>query len=185
MKMEPLDSGCLKIWMTHADMLSWGLDFDRMSVRDTATRHAVLKLIHLAQERLALPLSTGMTVEALPLEDGCLLLLTPGHPRCQTRAAQPAVYAIRTADDLLQLGGRLSLLPKHRLPCASLFEWHTGYRLILYPDTLPSTPLRRLVGEFAELIGKGSTTAAYTEEHGSPLVIGNALQRLLTGRESP
>ena len=178
MKMEPLSSGRLKIWMTESDMHYWGLVFDRMDARDIATRRAVLRLISIARQRLFLPLRDELTIEALPLRDGCLLLLTP------TRSflpKTPSVYAIHHANDLLQLGDTLARLSPRAFPAASLFGWKNEYRLILYPDA--TIRLREdLLGEFAEPIPVGH---AYIEEHGTPLIIGTALQRLLTVHGSP
>ncbi len=185
MKMEPLKGGCLKIWMTRADMQRFGLAFEQMNARDAATRRAVLKLINVAQQRLAFRAEQGLTVEALPLSDGCLLLLTPGRRRELFPTAEPAVYTIHDADDLLRFGDSLGGLAEEQLPAASLFCWKQGYRLILYPDIVSGEPCKRLLYEFAERVADGSAAAAYTEEHGRPLAVGNALHRLLTAHGSP
>lgn len=184
MKMEPLKSGRLKIWMTQSDMQRFGLSFETMNARDDATRHAVLKLLNIAQQRYAFFSCDGLTVEALPISDGCLLLLTPGRHRPTFPVPQPTVYTIHSADDLLRFGNSLSQMPKNELPTASLFGWEQEYRLILYTDTATSESCKRLLLEFAEPIAHSYTAAAYTEEHGHALAVGNALQRLLTARGS-
>lgn len=178
MKMEPLRGGCLKIWMTQADMQHWGLQFDRMDARDEATRRAVLRLITVARERLALGAISELTVEALPIDGGCLLLLTPLDAAPLFRRSEPVIYTVRSADDLLCLGRGLCRLPASALPSSSLFGWERGYRLIVYPDATTGTACRRLLSEFSEATAKGRAAAAYTEEHGEPLLIGDALQRL-------
>lgn len=186
MKMEPLKGGCLKIWMSETDMQHWGLQFDRMDARDEATRRAVLRLIHVARERLAFRADDQLTVEVLPLEDGCLLLLTPMRAPSWFRLPQPAVYLIRSADDLLRLGDSLCHIPTDSLPPTSLFAWGEAYHLIVYPDTVSLLRLRRLLHEFAAPIAVGYPAAAHTEEYGKPLVIGDALHRLcVTAPESP
>lgn len=179
MKMEPLHSGSLKIWMSHDDMHRFGLSFATMSARDTATRQAIFRLLHIARRRHIFPDDKGLTIELLPVDSGCLLLLTPGH-----RYPKPAVYAIHTADDLLRFGDSLAQLPVRDLPTASLFGWDEEYRLILYPD-LNFDSCKQLLSEFAEPIANGYITAAYTEEHGRTLAVGNALERLLTAHGSP
>lgn len=186
MKMEPLKSGRLKIWMTQSDMQRFGLSFDTMNTRDAATRHAVLRLLNIAKQRHAFFACDGLTVEALPISEGCVLLLTPGGHRRAYTPAKPTVYTIRNADDLLRFGNSLSRVPRHKLPAASLFGWEQEYRLILYADTdaLTAEPCNRLLLEFAEPIANGYSAAAYTEEHGRALAVGNALEQLLTARGS-
>ena len=171
MKMEPLRSGSLKIWMTHTDMRHWGLQFEQMSADDPATRQALLRLIAVAEDRAELPPNGDITVEALPIDGGCLLLLTP---RQRLRAAEPLVCAVQSADELL----RLRDIWQPPFPSSSLFGWEAGYRLIVYPDTALTVKQRRLLREFTETIATGRLAAAYTEEHGKPLVIGYALQAL-------
>lgn len=186
MKMEPLKSGRLKIWMTQSDMQRFGLSFETMNTHDAATRHAVLRLLSIAKQRHAFFACDGLTVEALPISEGCVLLLTPEGRRRTCMPAKPTVYTIRSADDLLRFGDSLSRVPKSKLPTASLFGWEQEYRLILYTDTDAATaePCNRLLTEFAEPIADSYSAAAYTEEHGRALAVGNALEQLITARGS-
>ena len=177
MKMEPLQDGCLKIWMTETDMHHWGLHFNRMHAQDEATRRAIIKLITLAQERHILRASHDVVVEALPISDGCLLLLSPAVPL--KRIPLPTVYRFTDADALLQFGRALA--HESTFPPASLYQWNTEYRLIVYAGWEPLCRYRRLLSEFAQPL---TDHAAYTEEHGRALAVGNALQ-VLTGRGSP
>lgn len=179
MKMEPLQNGCLKIWMTETDMHRWGLHFEHMHTRDDATKRAILKLIALAHERRVLPSTHDIVVEALPLIDGCLLLLSPTVP--PKRIPQPTVYRFDDADALLQCGRALSQFRATSLPPASLYLLDDHYRLIVYAGFEPLHRYRRLLSEFAWAL---PDSTAYTEEHGRALTIGNALQ-VLTGRGSP
>lgn len=175
MKMEPLKGGSLRIWMTHTDMRHWGLCFEDMDARDETTRRALLRLVGVARERLAFCADGELTVEALPLADGCLLLMTPHRTTPLLLPAEPTVYVFHNADDLLSFG---KSLPSGSLPAASLFAWGRQYRLIVYPERLPHAACRRLLSEFADVTAKGYPAAAYTEERGHPLVIGEALYRL-------
>ena len=176
--MEQLKSGSLKIWLTHHDMEHWGLVFDRMAADDIATRHVILRLLRVAEERLLLPTDTDVTVEALPIDGGCLLLLTPHSAFSRVRLHEPTVYSFFTADDLLHFGRCLQALSPRLLPTSSLFGWQREYRLIVYPDIPLQSDCRRQLLEFATPAAKGYVAAAYTEEHGVRLVIGDALQRL-------
>ena len=184
MKMEPLKSGCLKIWMTHAELERWGLSFDTMDIHDAATRYAVCKLLKIARLRHDFTAEDGLTVEVLPVDNGCLLLLTPNRLPLDYPTAQPAVYLIENSDDLLSLGHSLSHLPPADLPPASLFAKEDVYHLVLYSDGLSAAPYERLISEFGKRFAVGFTAASYAEEHGHTLAIGDALQRLVTVRGS-
>lgn len=177
MKMEPLKGGRLKIWMTAHDMERWGLRFDAMDTADRATGRALLRLIAVARERAALAIGDGVTVEALPLEGGYLFLLTPSDT-LPSSAEQPVICTFENENDLLSFGRGLRPLAKTLLPPSSLFGWGSGYRLIVYPSpTLPRS-FKRLLKEFATPTARGYPAAAYTEEHGRALSVGDALQRL-------
>lgn len=185
MKMEPLPGGHLKIWMTHADMRHWGLTFEAIDAHDPATRRAIFKLLKIAEQQYGFHSNGRLTAEVLSFGNGCLLLLTSGEHAFPLPAASPSVYTVRNADDLLRLGENLSDAPRTPLPTASLFAWRREYRLILYADIPLSDSCRRILAEFAEPVADGAAIAAYTEEHGRALAIGNALQQLITARGFP
>ena len=182
MKIEPLKSGCFKIWMTEDDMRQWGLRFDEMNADHRATRAAVAKLLAVAGQRTDIR-ADGMTVEAIPVEDGCLLLFTPHRRQPLVRMPQPRIYTLRTADDLLQLGAGLPA--DDSLPAASLYGWGEEYRLILYAGMGSPRSGRLRLSEFAEKVGEGAAFAAFVEEHGRPITVGNALHRLCAAHGSP
>ncbi len=190
MKMEPLKNGSLKIWMSDWDMQRWGLQFEHMGAHDEATRRAMLRLISVARDRHLLHPNGDLTLEALPLGNGCLLLVTPNRREPLLALPQPLVYHLRNADDLLQLTDGLRRLPARHLPAASLFAWPTGYRLIVYPHgTKHHTVCCRLLCEYAQPI-TDPLAIAHTEEHGTALCIGDAFQRLqitapATGQPTP
>lgn len=177
MKMEPLKSGRLKIWLTARDMEQWGLRFETMSTADRATRHALLRLIAVARERASLNTEDGVTAEVIPLDGGCLMLLTPLSP-LPPCAAEPVICTFQNENDLLGFGRGLRPLEESALPTSSLFGWGTAYRLIVYPSPTVSRSVKALLGEYAIPTARGYPAAAYTEEHGVPLSVGDALQRL-------
>lgn len=177
MKMEPLKGGRLKIWLTKHDMEHWGLRFETMDIADRATRRALLRLVAVARERTYPLAESGIKIEAIPLDDGCLLLLTPSDT-AWFHAAEPVICTFQNENDLLGFGRGLRPLAENTLPASSLFGWQSGYRLIVYPSpTLPRF-FGTLLKEYAAPTARGYPAAAYTEEHGVPLSIGDALQRL-------
>ena len=77
MKMELLESGCLKIVLSNEDLEEMGLTFDRLDYRNAETQRAIQRLLLLARQETGFHHNGDLTGEAIPLEDGCLLLLTP------------------------------------------------------------------------------------------------------------
>lgn len=174
--MESLRDGALKIWMTENDMRRWGLRFEQLGAHDRATDAAVTKLLQVARGRAVLPETGAMTVEAVPLEEGCILLFTPRRKLPPCRMPPAKVFALQNANDVLQLGQYLTAVK--RVPTASLYRWGEEYRLILYPGLCAWQEFCRRLEEFAEPIGEGDVAAAFVEEYGIPVAIGNALTRL-------
>lgn len=177
MRMEPLKGGRLKIWLTDHDMERWGLQFETMDTTDRATKHALLRLIAVARERTALETGYGVIVEAVPLSDGCLLLLTPSNASL-FYTADPIIFTFESENDLLGFGRGLCSLEEKTLPTSSLYGWENGYRLIVYPSTTTPRFFKTLLKEYTTPTARGYSAAAYTEEHGHPLSVGDALQRL-------
>ncbi len=175
-KIESLRGGALKIWMSEQEMQRWGLHFEQLSTRDRATGAAVSKLLQVARGRAMLPETGSILVEAVPLEDGCVWLFTP-RCKCFPRRMPPTkVFALLTSDDVLLLGRWLGAMT--HLPTASLYQWGEEYRLIVYPGLGAWRDFCRRLSEFAELIGEGEGAAAFVEEYGRPIAVGNALTRL-------
>ena len=178
MKIEPSQRGRVKIWLTAADMRWWGLTFDTMSRTDAATRSALVRLLQLVRQRMVLPQEGAIRVEALPVEDGCLLLLTPSGDLLLREWMPPHIYALSTADDVMELGAALTAVSDEALPQSSLYQWGGEYRLVVYADTVRSGEWHGVLSEFADCVGKGYARVAHLEEHGDAVTVGNALNRL-------
>lgn len=189
MKMELLENGCLKILLAEEDLQALGLNFDRLDYNDASTREAVQTLLVTAREETGFNPSGGLLVEALPVDGGCLLLLTPtmGHRRLRLkRAVGPFVYEVEDAEQLFRLADglvRCRTNPDLRVqPWAgsSLYQFGDKYRLVLYPSAVLPRGMGDLFQEFVRSAGEGDAAAAYTAEHGRAIAIGDALLRLCT-----
>ena len=183
MKMEPLNSGELRIWMTSNELARWGLNTDTMQVGEPSTDRALRRLLAVARQRMVFPEGT-VTVEALPLEGGCLFLFSG----CRQKfwAVAPRVYRLETAEDLLQFAQTLHAAHKSTvLPCASLYRQKQGYLLIVYAGFGPIRRVCRFAEEFGTFVGEGEAVAALIEEHTAAVTVGDALNRLCEAYESP
>ena len=143
MKMEQMENGCLKIWLDEPDMREMGLRFEDMDYRTAATREAITRLLETAREETGFEAPDGLLVEVLPLDKGCLILMTPSRTAPASvsserrkfrmvRAGGPFVYAVDNVDQLFQLCAGLRRFRRSggdawfREPASSL------YRCLLY-----------------------------------------------------
>ena len=189
MKMELLENGCLKILLSEDDLQALGLNFDRLDYDNASTREAIQALLLTAREETGFHPAGGLLVEALPVDGGCLLLLTPtaGHRRIRLkRAVGPYVYEAEDAEQLFRLADGLtryqSAADARVQPWAgsSLYQFGEKYRLVLYPSTILPKGMDDLLLEFVRSAGEGDAAAAYTAEHGRAIAVGDALVRLCT-----
>lgn len=183
MRMEQTDTGLLKILLTGDDLTELSLSFETLDYRDSHTKEVLQRLIREAAKTVGFLPSEHMLIEALPVDDGCLLLVTPSKPGRRLRlkrAGGPYVYQVESADRLLQLGQGLAHLSQTAAfwGSSSLYAFAPGYRLIVYPAKTLSTPLTHVLGSLCERIGEGDAAAAFAAEHGTPVAIGNALEKL-------
>ena len=195
MKMEQMENGCLKIWLDEPDMREMGLRFEDMDYRNAATREAITRLLETAREETGFEAPDGLLVEVLPLDKGCLILMTPSRTAPASvsserrkfrmvRAGGPFVYAVDNVDQLFQLCAGLRRFRRSggdawfREPASSLYRFGNGYRLVIYPGFVTPRGMSGMLSEFGRLVGEGDAAAAFTAEHGQPLAIGDAVDQL-------
>lgn len=178
MYMEQWENGCLTILLTDRELSGMGLSFGKMDGQEPAAREALNTLLTAARRQAGLPPEHRLQVEALPVASGCLLLVTP-LPRRRSirirRSAKPQIYRVDSADALLALAAGTASLPP--LLASSLYRWKNGWRLVVYPLRV-SPRWHNALSEFGEWVGEGETAVAVLEEHGIPLAVGDALDRL-------
>ncbi len=183
MRMERLENGCLKIILSEQELSERRLSFSLLDYRDAATRQALAQLLKEAQQRTGFHTTGALLVEAVPLDDGCLLLVTPEPTRSRLRirrVAGPFVYAVADADSLLDLarGWRREPQNARSLFSSSLYREGERYWLVVYPATAFSKRTRRLLETFSAGWREGEAAAAFVAEHHTPVLIGNALPTL-------
>ncbi|MBR3289341.1 MAG: hypothetical protein IKI63_01030 [Clostridia bacterium] len=184
MERERMRGGGYRVFLSDEDLKQWGVDFASLDSRSPATR-ALLSAVSLVVRGGEWD-GEGMEVEALPVEGGCFLLLTPIRPPVLKpkvrRPAAPLVYRIPDADAWLGLLAAVSSSgERSRFAAGSLYAWTDGYRLVLYPFEPLSAVMQARLSEWGEPVASGAAAAAVVAEHGKPLVIGNALERLHEG----
>lgn len=174
MKLELLDNGCLKILLSDEELSAIGLDLTSEKLQPH-TRTALRKLVRTAQAQAGLSPEGSLTLEAIPLEGGCLLLVSPSHTAANqlpTKAVQPNIYRTADFDALLALA---QALPK--AVYTSLYTYKQQFYLCHYPfcgDQYSDA----VIHEFLSPVHGGYRYEAVLSEHGTCLATGDALDRL-------
>ena len=175
MKMELLDNGCLKILLSDEEVAAIGLDFSSAKHMESHTQTAIRKLVRMARQELGFPQSGNMTVEAIPLDCGCLLLLSPVQVpanRPPARIGQPIIYR---CEDFGAIQTLAEILP-HDL-YTSLYSQNGWFYLCRYPCR-ESPRIDAVIREFMTPVVSGYAAEAALAEHGRCLALGDALSQV-------
>lgn len=184
MKIEPLDSGDLHIWMTDDELCRFGLCLEDIRAGTPTANRALRRLLSLARQRIPFPSAARIAVQVIPLNGGCVFVfIAPVTPFSHTQG--PFLYVFDTPEMLLQFAEALATLPQNTMPWASLYRRGQEYVLIVYASDERSGCCESLLNEFAVPLGEGYTVAAYVEEHATVMTMGDALIRLRAVYESP
>lgn len=168
------DSGCLTLLLSDDELANLGLSFEELDYQSPKTRRMLRALLQLARRETGYTPQGALLVEALPLEGGCLLLVTPDSARrTMPEAVGPAAFFVAEADALLQIATAWPRGPHPLGESSSLYRGEDGFLLILYGGA--EAPV---LFECAEPLDDGEGAAAWAAEHGTPLFIGDALPRL-------
>jgi len=168
MQITHTESGALQVLLSDNDLKRFGTDFATLKEHDPQTKTVIKRILRAVFEKETLPQETTLTVEAVPTDGGCLLLITP-----QPRAAEN-VYSILFSDEntLLQLGETLQKRVPDGILGAALYRLPDCHCLLLYCERITDR-LQSLLYEFGA-VHIGSIPAARAAEYGTPLFIGHA-----------
>lgn len=184
MYFERLDGNKLRVRLTEEDLAEFLVTYDGMDYADSATRMMVSEILRRARLESGFTPGDGrLLIEAYPSEGGgCTLLFTavppPGRPALGKGGFGPLVYAFGDIDTVIDGSVRLFRLCCHRIYKSSLYRMEQGYRVILYPLDRTGSRASTLLSEYGDLVGEGPAAAALVEEHGTPVILGNAIDKL-------
>ena len=158
MKIEPIDSGRLRVWLSHEEAEQLHLHTDQPEPR--LLRRAAGQILRAAGRRPA----GRLAAEMIPVEGGWVLLISPLF---RPDGQHPLVVAVANADDLLELARRWEHLTDAPQPYCALYEIGEEYGLVVYPvEPLVAVQVHLLM-EYGTLIGQGEGAAAHTAEYGT------------------
>ncbi len=152
MNIEPIQGGCLRVWLAEEELQQWGLGEvqDRRNIR-----RLVRQVLTAAGRRPG-----RVTAELIPVLGGGVLLISP---KLYPEVGQPAVYRLQ-ADDLLGLWERWPR--EESAPVCALYELGEEYRLAVYPDQPLSPTQMHLLLEYGTPLPGGEGAAAHAAEYG-------------------
>lgn len=158
MKIEPIDGGRLRVWLSQTEAEQWNLHTDRPDPK--ALRRAAGRLLRGAGRRPA----GRLAAEMIPVEGGWVLLISP---LLRPDGQHPMVVHLADADHLLELVGRWDRLIDGEDPYCALYETGEGYELAVYPVEPLTAAQVHLLMEYGTLIGQGEGVAAHAAEYGT------------------
>ncbi len=173
MQIDLADNGCLTLYLSDGELAAMGLSFGELDEHSPRTRRMVKALLRMARRETGYDPGSSLLVEALPLDGGCLLLVTPSRPSAGPPDRSAPATFVTDADGLLQLASACGAQPSAFGRSSSLYRDGETYWLVIRGgDPMPA------LYECAEFIAGGEAAAAMAAEHGTPVFIGDALPRL-------
>ena len=171
MNIEPIQGGCLRVWLAEEELQQWGLG-------DQPDRRQIRRLVRQALRTVGRR-PGRVTAELIPVLGGGVLLISP---QPYPEAEQPAVYRLE-ADALLCLWERW---PRDDAgPVCALYEMEEEYRLAVYPDRPLSDRQMHLLLEYGTPLAGGAGAVAHAAEYGVPVGMGPLLTAGEPGPPAP
>lgn len=159
MQISHTAGGALRVLLSDNDLSRFGTDFAALREGDPQTKAVIRRILRAVFDKEALPNETALTVEAIPTDGGCLLLITP-----HTHANQN-VYTVTVADDstLLQLKEAIHTRLSDCFISVIAYRLSVGYGIVLYCERL-CEQVQAVLHEFGSVY-TGSVPAAQAAEY--------------------
>ena len=146
MKIEPIDGGRLRVWLSQTEAEQWNLHTDRPDPK--TLRRAAGRLLRGVGRRPA----GRLAAEMIPVEGGCVVLVSP-----VVHSRQPAVYGV-PQEWLAEVSARWH---PGWTDTAQVYAVGDDFHVVLYGDQAEC-----LLREYGCPLGCGEAAAAHTAEYG-------------------
>lgn len=166
MQIKWVPNGTLCMYISHRELAGWGVTFEEMQEGDARTDKAVRRLLAAACKQVGVQ-TGGVTVEAVPVDGGCVMVATPR----QTLSVH--IFQLATADAVMQLGG----VHIDSVEASSLYAYAGAWYLVVFAPHMRVFEYITLC-EYGERVTGDRHLAAYLAEHAQAVYIGDALERL-------
>ena len=192
MILELVDESRLLIILSPEDMEDYQLTFDSLDWRDGHSRTVIREFLQMAcHQKGFCPGDSRLLIEAVPDEEGCVLLVTmlPEEKSKRKRywikenhpVLTPFVFRFDHAENLLAAVDRVyrQFYRPQKAACSSwLYLLNGAYYLVLYGGRRLPCSVEILLTEYGSFQGKGRNTAAQVLEHGKLLAGEDAVAAL-------
>ena len=163
MQISHTASGGLRVLLSDGDLSRFGTDFAALREGDPQTNTVIRRILRAVFEKETLPYKTALTVEAVPTDGGCLLLITP-----QVNASDNVyTVAVATDNDLLQLQDALRTRITDGVVSTVFCRTETAFYAVIYCEALRND-LSAVLHEFG-CVHTGSIHAARVLEFSEPV----------------
>lgn len=182
MTIKKLSPDKVRITLSHEELAAYEIDWDHLGPDDEPTRELLLQLLDSAWQTAGFRPDEGQIyIEALPTENGCVLILSKTHASDTLESiCTPVIFRFEHAEDLLAGARQLFQLYSHRIFRSSLYQCAGGCLLLIRPLDQTSQESVMLLAEYGTLAARGELAAAVIQEHCPALIEENALERLCT-----
>ena len=180
MTIKKLSSDKVRITLNQEELAAFDIEWDRFGPDDEPTQELLLQLLDSAWESTGFcPEDGQLYIEALPNAEGCVLILSKSHENDSDKSlCAPVVFQFRQIQDLLSGAKQLFHHYPHRILHSSLYRCADGCLLLIRPLDQISQESTLLLAEYGTLLARGELASAIIQEHCTPLIRNDALERL-------
>ena len=135
MTIKKLSPDKVRITLSHEELAAYEIDWDHLGPDDEPTRELLLQLLDSAWQTAGFRPDEGQIyIEALPTENGCVLILSKAHASDTLESiCTPVIFRFEHAEDLLAGARQLFQLYSHRIFRSSLYQCAGGCLLLIRP----------------------------------------------------
>lgn len=168
MTIDRLGEKTILVTLTDEDMLMYDLDF---SADSPSTRRGLTRLMYAVGEECGLShRGKSYLIEALPGGKSCLLIISVrvNKPRRKYRIKRERCEICCRFDDTDAL---LDWLDREESRSMSYTLFRSDGAYCLFPEYPPTEAARRVLSEYAAVIGVSPVAAARVREYGEPIAV--------------
>lgn len=176
MTIEQIDKGRVLILLCNSDMKDFSLDYDTMGFRDSHSKKILVRLLTLACLKTGISAKgKKMLVEALPQENGCIILLTlVSENKRRVYRIKSKNYSLCFVFENLENLIKLCIALKDRSITENQIYYCNSKYYLVFESILPPK-YKRLVCEYADKRELKGLHWARVKENGKLIADNNAI----------
>ncbi len=183
MTIEQIDNSKVLISLCTEDMADFSLQFGKMSFHDSHSRIILSRLLSIACTKTGLAVEDkSLLVEALPHQNGCLLLITAVPKRTKRKiykikkSASLPCYCFKNAENLLSAIEKLN--GGNSFYCGNCAYLYKDKYFIVFDYPALSIKTKMILSEFSTVCTGSKSFIARVKEAGKLLADVNAVEQI-------